>query len=573
MFPNDSKVDDMSFIINCSINKDRLESNVEDLIYHNVSVVESRIVAANSPDLSPIIGVIFAVLVYVYMEVDIEKLRVYTKLENVSKNKTLGRISVLSLLIFTSPNVILLILLALIHKLLCFFIILKRDKNFVAFLDGFDVFWSLEDKDSRSVINVLGLIETISAEILAEKIKRKLKTVISNRSCEKLFYTRREKFGWFYWSNNPKVDLDEYVKVLNVGSDKQFLSKEDLECVMTELSHQPLPLDDEGLFQIFVTKETLEEKVTNKENHVIIFRIHHSVGDGVALIEFLCQALADTVANDQSTINISRSNYNTPSNLLDKVKEIFSAPICFVDGILRKPDEHSLHGPSLLGEKLFTWTDPDEDLFQMIKDIKQHKGLYFSDVLATSLSSGLRNYFSKTMDHIPEDVAVILPIRSPNLVRPRTNNEITFNNNFMVTIIDLPTKEKRPINEISRRYNLIRKSVDPMVNHYFLKVCYLLPHQILRPIFKSSQATLTFSNMPGPESLSICGGNLIKSLVFFIPNKGSTGLGISALYYGGVLRFAAMADANIVPSTEHLSIILNAMEDEIRQMHSLYVKH
>ncbi|XP_013146802.1 PREDICTED: uncharacterized protein LOC106109746 [Papilio polytes] len=248
-------------------------------------------------------------------------------------------------------------------------------------------------------------------------------------------------------------------------------------------------------------------------------------------------------------------------------------PICFVDGILRKPDKHSLHGPSLLGTKIFKWSDPDEDLFHMIKEIKQcKKDLNFSDILATSLSSGLRNFFAKTMDHMPEDVAVILPIRLPEAPKHFSQNELQFKNNFTVTILDLPTKEERQIKEIRRRCNKVRKSVDPTVNHYFLKVCYLLPKQILRPIFKSSQATLVFSNMPGPDSISICGGNSIKSLVFFIPNKGSTGLGISALCYGGVLRFSAMADASIVRTSDQLSLILDGMVDEIKQMHAIYVK-
>lgn len=66
------------------------------------------------------------------------------------------------------------------------------------------------------------------------------------------------------------------------------------------------------------------------------------------------------------------------------------------------------------------------------------------------------------MDHIPEDVAVILPIRLPKL-----DNEFKLENNFTVTILDLPTREKRPIKEIRKRCKLLRKSADPMVWVYF----------------------------------------------------------------------------------------------------------
>ncbi|XP_014368908.2 uncharacterized protein LOC106719155 [Papilio machaon] len=566
MFPNDSKV--CVCLFNCYTTADLLDNETgEDVLRYNATLAKSRIVD-NTSDLATVVGVLIAVLVYI--AINVEELRIET-LQKFTKHKITQRALVLALLILTSPIIFSFTLISLFYKVTCYYIIKANDVNFASFLDGFDVFWSLEDDDSRCVINVLGIVETNTSDSLVSRIKQKLRIVITNKSCNKLFYRRNEKYGWYYWRNYSEIDLNDYVKVLNIGNKKGSISKEDIEGAMTEVSYLPLPFNDTGLFQIFVTEQRIENCEGERSNYGIIFRIHHAVGDGVALIEFLCKTLADDVKNDQKFS--MPSNYipiDTSTTLLDKVKQLCSMPICFVDGILRKPDQHSLHGPSLIGKKIFKWTDPDVDLYQMIKDIKQcKKNLNFSDILATSLSSGLRNFFSKTMDHIPEDVAVILPIRLPEHL---TRNENIFKNNFTVTILDLPTKEKRQIKEIRRRCNIVRKSVDPTVNHYFLKVCYLLPKQILRPIFKSSQATLVFSNMPGPDSISICGGNSLKSLIFFIPNKGSTGLGISALCYGGVLRFSAMADASIVRTSDQLSLILDGMVDEIKQMHELYVK-
>ncbi|CAH2039465.1 unnamed protein product, partial [Iphiclides podalirius] len=429
MFRNDSDVEGAgaNILVNCSGRAEHPKYSLAPqdfaFIHSNVSLVNSRIAATD--DQATVIGVVIAAMLFA--AINIEEFNVYAIFHRIIKSKTLSRAIVLAVLLSFSPLIIALTLLALLYKVLCYYIIRNNDKNFEAFLDGFDVFWSLED------------------------------------------------------------------------------------------------------------------------------------GDGVALIEFLCHALADKVDNEPRNLfsvpgSHSAEKRKPATSLLDTLEQLCSVPICFVDGILRKPDEHSLHGPTLNGRKVFKWTDPEDDLFQMIKDIKQYnKELTFSDVLATSLSSGLRNYFEKTMDHIPEDVAVILPIRLP-----KPENEFRLQNNFTVTILDLPTKEKRPIKEIRNRCKLVRKSVDPMVNHYFLKVCYLLPKHILRPLFISSQATLIFSNMPGPDSvLSICGGSSIKSLVFFIPNKGTTGLGVSALYYGGALRFSAMADASLIPTPEQLSYELS----------------
>lgn len=42
--------------------------------------------------------------------------------------------------------------------------------------------------------------------------------------------------------------------------------------------------------------------------------------------------------------------------------------------------------------------------------------------------------------------------------------------------------------------------------------------------------------------------------------------------YGGVLRFAAMADAALVSGAQDLGLILDGMMDEIHRLHQLYVK-
>lgn len=48
------------------------------------------------------------------------------------------------------------------------------------------------------------------------------------------------------------------------------------------------------------------------------------------------------------------------------------------------------------------------------------------------------------------------------------------------------------------------------------------------------------------------------------------GLAVTALCYGGVLQFAAMADAALVSSAQDLGLILDSMIDEIHLLHHLY---
>ncbi|XP_028178335.1 uncharacterized protein LOC114365846 [Ostrinia furnacalis] len=486
--------------------------------------------------------------------------------------KTVSRLLALIILVICLPIVILLLVLAVCYKVLCSVIIRRRDKNFVGFLDSFDVFWSLE---GDATINVIGVIESDSPEELANNIKTKLQNItVGNEGIDKIFYRRNEEYGFYYWRKYSTIDFSQYVEVIELP-DKDELSIVDLEDVMDEISNQSLPYDNEGLFKIYVTKQRVGNYDEERGEYGIMFVIHHSVGDGVALLEFLCETLADKQEN--SSVNMfsvpETRIYDTPGALIDMILKLCEIPFCFVDMIMRKPDKNSLHGPSLLGKKYFRWTQSDENLLLMVKEIKDNvDNLNFSDVLVTALSSGLHNYFTKTMAHVPEDLAVIVPVRFPKSSTIKPTSNLLLKNDFSVTILDVPVKDNRSLNEIKYRCNNLRKSADPLSNHYFIKLVSVLPKQVLQPLLNSSQATMVFSNMPGPDRLSICGGNALKELVFFVPHKGNTGLDVTALCYGGVLRLAASVDRALMPDPEHLSYLLDGMVYEIRRLHKQYVK-
>lgn len=291
------------------------------------------------------------------------------------------------------------LLLALLYKVLCSVIIRKRDKNFVGFLDSFDVFWSLEDDATKSIINVLGIIESDSPLAIANNIKEKLKNVFPNGGTKKIFYRRNEKYGFYYWTKYSSIDIDQYVEIIEFKNKVDDLNEDDLESVMADLQDQTLPYCDEGLFKILITKQRVGNHHKERGNYGIIFRIHHSVGDGVALIEFLCQTFADKTKSypvNMFALPDTCNNQESPNSIMDMMQKLCQITLCFIDGILRKPDKNTLHGPTLLGKKVFKWTQSDENLLIMVKEIKDNvEQLNFTDILITALSNGLQNYFTE----------------------------------------------------------------------------------------------------------------------------------------------------------------------------------
>ncbi|XP_038223546.1 uncharacterized protein LOC119840845 [Zerene cesonia] len=505
---------------------------------------------------------LLAVIISFIMGFEYDK--IYKKAKIKVSEKEILRIIVVVVLFMLLPIVLVCIVLSLVYKSLCAVIIKSRDKNFVKFLDSFDVFWCLEDNANSNIIEVLGIIQADCPYALVDKIREKLEDVISNKSVEKIFYRRQEQFGFYYWRKNDDVNINQYVKLLNV-TNKNSLNPDDLESLMSELTKKSLPYNGEGLFEILITDIELNDEGDLLDSYAIIFRIHHSVGDGIALIEFLCEILADDTSQ---TVQLFKApevcnlfDQNMVKDIAELTKTISEMILCAVEGVIRKPDINSLHGPTLEGKKIFKWIDSNDNLLQMIKHIKEKQDdLNFSDILATALSNGLRKYFSQTMLYIPEHVAVIIPIRLS------TNEDtLILENNFTVSILDLPLNND--LRSISTCCNRLRRSLDPMTNHYLLKLCNVFPNYILEQVFNSDQATMVFSNIPGPKRLSIC-GCVVKSLVFFVPNKGTTGVGVTALCYGGVLRFAVMADSALLSRPEDLSNILDGMVEEIKRLYA-----
>lgn len=310
--------------------------------------------------------------------------------------------SLISVILFLSlPLVLAIIIGASMYKLLCSVIIKRKDKHFAGFLNSFDVFWSLEDDATKSVINVFGIIESKSSHELVHHIKERLQNIAQNNDFEKLFFRRSEEYGFYYWRKCCYVDTSQYIRVVDV-SNVEDLSVSDLEEILTEVSYQPLPFNDEGLFQILVTNQKLKNNDKSNNEYGIIFRIHHAVGDGVALVESLCRTLAD--GNDEElisfcmpeTCNVNKKN--TPTDFMKMITKLREIPSCLIDGILREPDKSSLHGPALTGKKYYKWIESDDDLFRMVKEIKDNvEKTNFLDILATALSSGFKDYFGKVL--------------------------------------------------------------------------------------------------------------------------------------------------------------------------------
>lgn len=187
----------------------------------------------------------------------------------------------------------------------------------------------------------------------------------------------------------------------------------------------------------------------------IIFRVHHSLGDGVALMRLLLESIADkevpTRWKHLSKLKLLNINYilkqtsnvytvcrpklyltglvkrlPSISDIIQQVQRlkriiltIYTAPAFFHDVSRRQVDNNCIHSTEMADEKVVSWiheeniqTNNEATMVDIIKRTKRLlPGTRFSDVFLTALSASLEQYFSTRSEHPPKSITVVLPAR------------------------------------------------------------------------------------------------------------------------------------------------------------------
>ncbi|HET6565057.1 MAG TPA: WS/DGAT domain-containing protein, partial [Xanthomonadales bacterium] len=62
----------------------------------------------------------------------------------------------------------------------------------------------------------------------------------------------------------------------------------------------------------------------------------------------------------------------------------------------------------------------------------------------------------------------------------------------------------------------------------------------------SEKATMVLTNVPGPQQPLYLAGGEIKEMMFWVPQSGTIGMGVSILSYNGQVFFGLMTDRRLV---------------------------
>ena len=381
-----------------------------------------------------------------------------------------------------------------------------------------------------------------------------------------------------YWELDPHFDVSAHIHrvALPEPGDQAALQR-----MVSDLASTPLD-PSKPLWQV-----TLIENYG--EGSALVARIHHSIADGLALV-FVLLSLTDmtpdapwpeprpqeeesedrgglvsnalgslfktgaTAANAASRVTgrIARESWdiaNDPSQALVRMQQGVDVSYATSRLLLLTPDPETPFKGDLGVSKRAAWTLPIP--LRDVKAIKNATRTTVNDVMVSTVSGALRRYL-QSKGAPTDDFRAVVPVNM------RRNEEMgKLGNKFGVVFLSLPVGIEDPLDrlaEVHRRMSALKGSSEAVVALGILNAMGLSPAEIQSLILQvfASKSTTVLTNVPGPPMPLFLAGREIEDMMFWVPQAGRLGMGISILSYAGKVYVGVITDAGLIPDPDSI---------------------
>ncbi len=385
-----------------------------------------------------------------------------------------------------------------------------------------------------------------------------------------------------FWEDDPDFELETHVLRTALPGEG---GKAELQKLVAEMVSQPLN-PSKPLWQFQLVDNYLG-------GSAMIVRIHHCIADGIALIGVM-QSLTDESADapiesgaGATQIGKKARARKSEGSLWDPVlaplESAFAATVKWSGSLLSKsvdiwnnPQQAadlarlSAAVANDVGEialmandtptrfkgkpgtvKRVAWSDPMS--LVEIKAVGKALGCSVNDVMLACVAGALREYLVACGDAVDGvEVRAMVPV---NLRPPGREHQL--GNHFGLVPLLLPVGIAHPITrvfEVRRRMEKLKGSYQPVLAMGLLGVLGVCPKtvqsQILDVLARRASAVMT--NVPGPQKqLWLCGEKLAEQM-FWVPQSGDIGIGVSILSYNGQVQMGVITDKRFVPDPEKI---------------------
>ncbi|HXE20716.1 MAG TPA: wax ester/triacylglycerol synthase family O-acyltransferase [Rhodoferax sp.] len=187
-----------------------------------------------------------------------------------------------------------------------------------------------------------------------------------------------------------------------------------------------------------------------------------------------------------------------------------------------------------------------------------------NDVLLSCVAGAIGEYLRAKGDDVADcEIRAMVPVN----LRP-IEQAYQLGNRFGLAPLLLPIGLDNPVEriyEVRRRMSRMKGSYQPLLAFGLLAVAGLLakPAQDALLHLFSKKTTAVMTNVPGPKDKQKFCGATIEQNMFWVPQSGTVGLGVSILSYGGGVQFGVITDATLCPDPQ---AIIDEFEPEFAKL-------
>ena len=350
-----------------------------------------------------------------------------------------------------------------------------------------------------------------------------------------------------HWEPDPHFHLRNHVHAIGLPAPRDRAA---LETLVSDLMSQTLDRA-RPLWQVhLVDGMRLED---GAEASALVVRLHHCIGDGVALVSVL---MSLTDEGNEKKPHVPAQPGHAAHGALAMAKEAAAQTAALGRMLLLSSDpETAYRGPLGVQKRVaFSRAIALEEVRAIASSISGK----INDVLMAACAGAMRaDLLARGWDGARE-VRALVPV---HLTGGRAADGL--GNHIGLVFVDLPITEadpKKRLLETKARMDRVKEQPDASVALGVLAAMGVASHEIehigVQLFAKKASALIT--NVPGPTGPVHLAGNPVESLMVWAPVSGGIGLGFTLLSYAGSVRLGVASDTLRVPDPARLTAAFEA---------------
>ncbi len=319
----------------------------------------------------------------------------------------------------------------------------------------------------------------------------------------------------------------------------------------------------------------------------LIVRIHHCIGDGIALTSVMLSItdggrqpprrkqqprddadwLTDSLLRPMSDLAIkaigvagsgmakSVDVWAHPPHPLDSsvdMARMGAQAVSDVAAFAFMPDDSHTRLKGKPGTtKRVAWGDDLQ--LDAVKAVGKGLGASINDVLLSCVAGAIGSYLREQgEDPSGKEIRAMVPVN----LRP-LDKAYQLGNRFGLVPLVLPIGIANPVERlfaVKSRMSELKGSFQPVLAFGLLSVAGLLIKPVQQAMLNvfAKKATAVMTNVPGPtEPMKFC-GSTVERVLFWVPQSGDIGVGVSILTYAGRVQFGLITDTQLCPDPENI---------------------